>query len=82
MSAQIKAQTQANYGTANTITEMKRNIEIRREASGTSLDTKQMEAFEYCVHDFLRNRIAVLFGKMDQGVSNDQIQKEILRTLK
>lgn len=82
MSAQIKAQTTANYGTANTITEMKRNIEIRCEASGTTLDAKQMEAFEYCVHDFLRNRIAVLFGKMDQGVSNDQIQKEILKALK
>ena len=78
MSTQIKA----NYGTANTITEMKRNIEIRCEASGTSVNTQQMEAFEYCVHDFLRNRIAVLFGKMDQGVSNDQIQKEIILALK
>ncbi len=82
MSAQIKAQATANYGTANTITEMKRNIEIRCEASGAAINAKQMEAFEYCVHDFLRNRIAVLFSKMDQGISNDQIQKEILRALK
>lgn len=82
MSTQIKAQTTANYGTANTITEMKRNIEIRCEASGITVNAKQMEAFEYCVHDFLRNRIAVLFGKMDQGISNDQIQKEILLALK
>ena len=82
MSKQMKTQTTVNYGTANTITEMKRNIEIRCEASRTSLSAEQMEAFEYCVHDFLRNRIAVLFGKMDQGVSNDQIQKEILLALK